>query len=82
MATPLALAAKDSSLRSGIWEMVWSSDVRSSTRTCTLDSSMALVKKDRSASLGSPMTFWSLRRVMLSPTSSGESPNQKPLLTR
>lgn len=82
IATPEAFAAKLSSDRSGIWLMVWSSAVRSSTRTCTELSSMALVRKDRSASLGSPMTFWSLRRVMLSLTSSAVSPNQKPLLTR
>ena len=82
MATPLALAAKLSSDKSGIWDMVWSSEVRSSTRTCTELSSIALVKKDRSASLGSPMTFCPLRRVMDSSTSSAVSPNQNPLLTR
>ena len=76
------MAAKDSSDRSGIWLMVWSSEVRSSTRTCTELSSIALVRKERSASFGRPMTFWPLSLVIDSSTSSAVSPNQKPLLTR
>ena len=44
MATPLALAAKLSSLRSGICEIVCSSEVRSSTSTCTEDSSKVLTR--------------------------------------